>query len=139
MLNIGNNSICNLCNDEKDQTALHMFYECKYITSFYLWFLNILTRVCNFKPLSNIRFLYLDNFYLNLYQKRICDMFLAVYISTVWRTRKENLRIGKLKKFYINKVIDHIRIRKEILGKTLEEIYGQYFTRLTDEELNNLM
>ena len=66
-------------------------------------------------------------------------MFLAVYISTVWRTRKENLRIGKLKKFYINKVIDHIRIRKEILGKTVEEIYGQYFTRLTDEELNNLM
>ena len=31
MLNIANNSTCNLCNDDKEQTALHMLYECKYM------------------------------------------------------------------------------------------------------------
>ena len=138
MFNIANNSTCNLCNDEKEQTALHMFYECTYIAPFYQWFLNILIQVCNFKPLSNIRFLYFDSFYLNVYQKRICNLFLAVYITTVWRTRKENLRIGNLKVLFIKKATYDIRTRKEILGKTREEIYGQYFTRLTDEELNKL-
>ena len=120
------------------KTALHMLYECKYIANFYQWFINILIKICNFKPLSNIRFLYLDSFYLDLYQKRICNLFLAVYISTVWRTRKENLRIGKLKIIFKKKAINDIRIRKEILGKTREEIFGHYFIRLTDEELNKL-
>ena len=61
-----------------------------------------------------------------------------MYITTDWRTRKENLRIGKLKKLFIIKATDDIRTRKEMLGKTREEIYGQYFTRLTDEELYKL-
>ena len=61
-----------------------------------------------------------------------------MYISTVWRTRKENLRIGKLKIIFKKKAINDIRIRKEILGKTREEIFGHYFIRLTDEELNKL-
>ena len=73
-----------------------------------------------------------------MYQKRICILFLTVYIVTVWKTRKENLRIGKLKNLFIKRVIDDIRIKKEISGKSREEIYGEYFIRLTDEELNKL-
>ena len=61
-----------------------------------------------------------------------------MYIIIVWRTRKENLRIGGLKHLFIKKAIYDIEIRKEILGKTREEIFGQYFTRLTDEELDKL-
>ena len=63
---------------------------------------------------------------------------LTAYIITVWRTRKENLRIGKLKTLFINRVMENIKIRKEILEKTREEINGQYFTRLTDDKLNKL-
>ena len=63
---------------------------------------------------------------------------LTAYIITVWRTRKENLRIGKLKTLFVNRVMENIKIRKEISGKTREEIYGQYFTRLTDDKLNKL-
>ena len=62
-------------------------------------------------------------------------MFLAIYISTVWRKRKENLRIGVLKNLLIRKVNEHIEIRKYILKKTLEEMYGQYSARLSYEEL----
>ena len=138
MFNIANNNLCNLCNEGKEQTDLHIFYECSYIFPFYQWLLNILIQLCNFKPGSNIRFLYYDSFHLNMYQKRICILFLTVYIVTVWKTRKENLRIGKLKNLFIKRVIDDIRIEKEISGKSREEIYGEYFIRLTDEELNKL-
>ena len=61
-----------------------------------------------------------------------------MYISTVWKTRKENLRIGKLKMLFIKRVIEDMQIKKEILGKTREDIFGKYFTRLTDEELYKL-
>ena len=106
MLDIAENSACNLCNEDREQTNLHIFYECTYIVPFFQWFLNILTQICNFKPQSNIRFLYFDSFYLDVYQKRICILFLTMYIITVWKTRKENLRIGKMKKIFIKKVID---------------------------------
>ena len=43
-----------------------------------------------------------------------------------------------MKKIFIKKVIDDIRTKKEISGKTQEELDGQFSTKLTDEELNNL-
>ena len=138
MFNIANDNLCNLCHEEKEQTDLHIFYECIYIIPFYQWFLNVLVQVCDFKPMSNIRFLYFDSFYRDVYQKRICNLLLTAYIITVWRTRKENLRIGKLKTLLINRVIENLKIKKEISGKTREEIYGQYFTRLTDDKLDKL-
>ena len=58
MMDLINSNTCNLCNDVVEQTALHMLYECTYISPFYQWFLNILMQICNFKPSSNIRFLY---------------------------------------------------------------------------------
>ena len=136
--NIINNGMCTLCNDGREQTSLHLFYECICIIPFFQWLLSILIQVSNFKPVSNIRFLYFDSFYLNGHQKKICNLFLVVYITTVWRTRKENLRIGKLKTIFINKVMDMIKVRKAVSGKTREELFGQYFTRLTDEELIKL-
>ena len=65
--------LANRCSDEKEQTALHMLYECTYIIPFYQWLTNILMQICNFKPSSNIRFLYFDSFYLNTSQKRTCS------------------------------------------------------------------
>ena len=57
MMNLINSNTCNLCRDEKVQTALHMLYECTYIAPFYQWCLNILMKICSFKPSFNIRFL----------------------------------------------------------------------------------
>ena len=71
MLNVANSKICNLCRDEKEQTALHMLYECSYISPLYHWLLDILMQICNFNPQSNLRFLYFDSFfYLDAYQKK---------------------------------------------------------------------
>ena len=61
-----------------------------------------------------------------------------MYISTVWRTRKENLRIGILKKYFIKRVMENIEIRKHMAKLNLEKIYGQYLNRLSYEELNKL-
>ena len=136
--NLANSNTCNLCRDDKEQTALHIFYECTYISPFYQWLLNVLVQICHFKPDSNIRFLYFDCLYANIYQRRVCNLFLAIYISIVWRKRKENLRIGVLKKVFIKTVYDNMNIRKQVLHKSLEEIYGQYSARLTYVELNKL-
>ena len=89
-------------------------------------------------PTSNIRFLYFDNFYQDLYQKRISNLFLAVYICTVWRTRKENIRIGKLRNMLIRTVKGNLDILSHITRKSLEELFEQYCVRLTYEELDKL-
>ena len=100
---------------------------------------NNLVLFFNFKPSSNIRFVYFDSVYLNTHQKRICNMFLSVYITTVWRTRKENLRIGILKNHFVRRVIEHFELRKQIPRQNTEKIYGQYPKKLTLEELNKLI
>ena len=138
MLNVTDSNKCNLCRDGKEQTALHMLYECTYISPFYHWFLNILMQICSFNPSSNIRFLYFDSFYQDLYQKRISNLFLVVYICTVWRTRKENLRIGNLRNILIRTVKGNIDVSKQLTRKSLEELYGQYCERLTYDELDKL-
>ena len=136
--NLANSNTCNLCDEDREQTALHIFYECTYIAQFYQCFLNILIQICNFEPNSNIKFLYFDSSYENNYQKKVCNLLLAAYISTVWRNRKENLRIGILKNLFIRKVNENIEMKKHSSNRTLEEIYGEYSSRLCLEELNKL-
>ena len=65
-------------------------------------------------------------------------MFLSMYISTVWRTRKENLRIGIFEKYFIKRVMENIELWK-IARQNLEKIYGQYINRLSYEELNKMI
>ena len=138
-MDISNSSTCNLCNDDKEQTALHILYECSNILPFYQWFLTILLYLFNFKPSSNIRFVYFDSIYVNAYQKRICIMFLSVYITTVWRTRKENLRIGILKNHFVRRVIENFEIRKQTPRENVGILFGQYSKKLSLEELNKLI
>ena len=139
MFNIASSNQCNLCRDSREQTALHMLYECTYILPFYQWFLNILMQICSFNPSSNIRFLYFDSFYQDLYQRRICNVFLVVYICTVWRTRKENLRLGNLQKMLIRTVKVNIDILGKIMRKSLVELFGPYWVKMTYEELDKLL
>ena len=81
---------------------------CKYVKPVFLLLLRILSNVCNFKPTSNIRFLYFDQKYCNVTQKNICNMFLYLYISTIWKTRKENIRISILKNSMLKRISNHI-------------------------------
>ena len=139
-MNIANcTGTCPKCNDGREQTALHLLYECTHIITFYQWFLSILMIICRFKPKSNIKFLYFDDSYLNAYQKRTINMLLSLYITIVWRTRKENLRIGILKKQFIKKVVDNIEIRRQIPGQKLGKIYGEYLNMLKVDVLNNML
>ena len=96
-------------------------------------------QICNFRPSSNIRFLYFDNFYENVYQKRICNLFLVLYICTVWRSRKENLRIGILKNILIRAAKENVEIMKHRTQKSLEDLFGQYGERLDGEELDKMI
>ena len=45
--------------------------------------------------------------YNNAYQKNLCNIFIYFYVITVWRTRKENLRIGVLKHLIVRKFSDY--------------------------------
>ena len=105
-LNFIDSSNCNKCRTNGEETSLHMFYHCDYVKPLFLLVLRCLSNVCNFKPSSNIRFIYFDNMYNNAYQKNICNIFIYIYVITVWRTRKENLRIGVLKKLFVRKFSD---------------------------------
>ena len=69
MMNQNASSTCPHCPDDRDQTPLHMFYLCTSIKPLFLWLLRVLLKLNNFKPTSNIRFIYFDNVYRNDHQK----------------------------------------------------------------------
>ena len=106
-LNLINSGNCNKCRTNSEETSLHMFYQCDYINPLFLWILRCISNICNFNPSSNIRFIYFDNVYSNASQRNICNIFIYLYIITVWRTRKENLRIGDLKHLIIKNLNDY--------------------------------
>ena len=110
-MNLISSSVCDKCTSDLEQTPIHMFYQCQYIQELFMWLLRILLYVCSFKPTSNIKCLYFDISYDNSQQKNVCNMFRAVYIVSIWRTRKENLRVAILKRVIVNKclnIIDNI-------------------------------
>ena len=102
-----NSSNCNNCPSGTEQTSLHMFYQCSYVNPLFQWILRCVLNLCNFKPLSPIRFLYFDNIYNNARQKNICNIFLYIYIISIRRNRKENLRIGNFKHLFIRNLNDY--------------------------------
>ena len=91
----------------------------------FLWVIRCLSNVCNFKPSSNIGFLYFDNANNNSFQKNICNIFIYIYIITIWRTRKENLRIGDLKNMIIRKLIDYRKLIKLIYNQKFEKLFEE--------------
>ena len=136
-MNRGTTSSCTNCDGDFEQTPLHMFYECGNIRPLFLWMLRVLLNICNFKPTSHIRFLYFDTTYENCYQKTVCNMFLYIYIITIWRNRKENLRIGILKSIIVKKIVEHLNFIKVLQKSKLDEIF-QKISRLDIENLKNL-
>ena len=97
-MNLINSSKCNNCTVDREQTPLHLFYECENIQILFMWLIKVLFYITNFKPVSNIKFIYYDNKYRNRQQKNICNIFLSAYILTIWKFRKENLRIAFVKR-----------------------------------------
>ena len=128
-------SNCTRCSENCDQTPLHMFYDCNYVKPLFLWLLRVLLDICNFKPHSNIKFLYFDNFYSNSYKRNICNMFLYIYIVTVWKTRKENLRIGILRHMIVRKVSANFVLIKHMPNQSLEKVFGT----LSSLDIDNLI
>ena len=134
MINLATSSICTNCSGNWEHTPIHIFYQCENIRPLFLWLLRVLLSTCNFRPNSNIRFLFYDNVYENSYQRNICNIFIYIYIITIWKTRKENLRIGNLKHMIIRRFIGHIEFLKHMPNHKLETFIEQT-SRLDFENL----
>ena len=135
VMNLIDTSKCNKCTTERDQTPLHMLYECEYVKAIFMWLLRVLHYVSNFKPMSNIKFIYFDNTYRNRQQRNICNLFISAYILTIWKTRKENLRIAILKNMVINKVLEIINIIKYMPNHISEEDLGYNLNNIEPSDL----
>ena len=129
--------MCNKCTAGVEQTSLHMFYHCEYSKPIFMWILRCLLYLCGFKPQSPICFLYFDNVYQNSKQRNICNVFLYIYIITMWRTRKENLRIGNLKYIVLKRLHEYLDFIKHMptqrfdkQSKDLENIETEYLINL---------
>ena len=134
MMSRSNTSLCNKCDENQDHTALHMFYQCQSIRPLFMWLLRILYNVCNFKSGSNIRFLYFDTIYDNSHQKTICNIFLYIYILTLWKTRKENIRIGILKTMIVKSISEYFDFIKILPNTKLDKLF-QEISRLNINDL----
>ena len=137
-MNLINSDRCNKCTADREQTPLHIFYECENIQTLFMWLIRVLFYITDFKPISNIKFIYFDNKYRNRQQKDMCNIFISVYILTVWKMRKENLRIAILKSMIINKVLGTINIIKHIPNTSVESILGNYVSKVELEVLLRL-
>ena len=73
-------------------------------------------------PLSNLRIMYFDNKCINHEQKNICNILLSVYVITVWKIRKENLRIAK--SMIMKKCLDIIETTKHKPNQTIDNVLG---------------
>ena len=122
MMNLIDSTKCDKCIGNKEETQIHMFYECDYIKPLYIWVLRCLVNCCNFKPSSNIRFIFFDTSYNTDHQRIICNTFVYIYVITVWRMRKENLRIGDLKFIFIRKLNDYKMFLKHIQNRKFEKV-----------------
>ena len=72
-MNLVNTSNCDKCTGDREETQLHMFYECEYVKPLFIWILKCLSNVCNFKPSSNIKYIF-------SYQNIICNLFIYIYM-----------------------------------------------------------
>ena len=124
-LNLTNSSKCNKCIENREETSLHLFYQCDYAKPIFLWILRCLFHICNFNPSSNIRFLYFDNEFSNTFQRNICNIFIYIYVITIWRCRKENLRIGDLKHLVIRKLNEYRTFLKQMPNQKYKQISEQ--------------
>ena len=129
-MNLSNTDKCNRCTTDREQTPLHLFYECDLVKPLFMWLLKILYYVSNYTPISNIKVIYLDNKYSTIEQKKICNLFISIYILTVWRNRKENLRIGIMKRRVISKVIQTINTVKQMQNISREKNIGNCLDRI---------
>ena len=128
-------SRCTNCSGNFDHTSIHMFYQCENINPLFLWMLRVLYNICNFKPNWNIRFLYFDTAYENPCQRHICNIFLYINVITIWKTRKENLRIGILKHMIVRSMARHFKFIENIPNHKMEEIFEE-ISRL---DFNNII
>ena len=103
-----------------------------------MWLIKVLVYITNFIPVSNIKFICYDNKYRNRRQQNICNIFISAYILTIWKTRKENLRIGIIKKMIINKSQDIINIIKYSSKTHIDIVLGNYLVKIEPELLLRL-
>ena len=84
-MNLIDLSTCIKCITDREETPLHMFYQCEYanVAIAFKWLLRILLYISNYKPTSNIKCIYFDNTHRNKQQKNICNMFISAYILTM--------------------------------------------------------
>ena len=102
-----------------------------------MWLIKVLFYITNFKPVSNIKFIYYNK-YRNRQQQNICNILISAYILTIWKTRKENLRIARLKKMIINKSQDIINIIKFISKTHIDIVLGNYLDKFEPDLLLRL-
>ena len=85
--------------------------------------------ICTFIPSSNIKCIYFDNIFNDREQKNVCNMFIGAYIISIWKTRKENLRIAVLKSIIVNKVLNIFESIEMSQHYTLERVIGNYASK----------
>ena len=100
-----------------------------------MWLIRVISYVTDFKPVSNIKFIYFDNKYRDRQQQDMCNIFISAYILTVWKMRKENIRIGILKHMIVSKTLRTIDIMKYIPKMSVESIIGNYISKVNSEVL----
>lgn len=85
--------------------------------------------------MSNIKCLYFDNIYCDVHQRNICNLFIAAYIVTLWRTRKENLRIALVKKAIVDRCFLTMEMIKHSHTHTEEKFFGTYLPKMQPNTL----
>ena len=129
-MNLIASSLCQNCTSGREQTPIHMFYQCQNVNELFMWLMRVLMYVCDFKLSYNLKCIFFDNSFNDNEQKNVCNLFIAMYILTIWKTRKENLRTALLKRMIINKCQNIIENIKYMPNHTVEKHIGDHSTKI---------
>ena len=81
-MNLSNTDNFNMFTTNREQTPF-TYFMCDVVKPFFMWLLKVLYYVSNYTPISNIKVIYLENKFSTIEQKKICNLFISVYILTV--------------------------------------------------------
>ena len=129
MLNLSENNLCDICDMEEN--AVHLFYSCCRVRSVFNWLLAFIELTCNFKPNSNIKFLYFDFKIEEMTCRNTCIMLLYSYITAVWSCRNNCQLTSDLVKEIVKAKI--IKLKRDLTlthGNVVNKYFGDYLEKI---------
>ena len=120
---LSTSAVCSLCGYE--ESAIHLFYFCEKVKPVFRWILDIIERICLFRPTNGIKFIYFDFKIVDNSRKNMCILLLYSYLHAVWLVRaNRNISVSGIKNVVLKNYQNNVKDLKLSLGENIRKFFG---------------